>query len=211
VAKPLPQLILASKSPRRRELLRQAGYQFEVIPPTDVDETERPGESPEMMVARLARLKADDVARQIDRGLVLGCDTTVECDGRILGKASDREHARGILLALSGREHRVLSGLCLRPMPVGQPLVRVAQTLLRMDSLSPEQLDEYLAGGQWEGKAGAFGYQDRLGWVHVVEGSKSNVVGLPLETLAEMLELVGSDGAGLSSQTISTQDEGGTS
>ncbi len=191
----LPQLILASKSPRRRELLRQAGYRFEVIPPTDVDETERPGESPEMMVARLARRKVDDVARRIERGLVLGCDTTVECDGHILGKASDREHAREILLALSGREHRVLSGLCLRSVPAGQPLIRVAQTLLRMDPLSPEQLDEYLAGGQWGGKAGAFGYQDRLGWIHVVEGSKSNVVGLPLETLAEMLELVGSDGA----------------
>lgn len=189
MAKPLPQLILASKSPRRRELLRQAGYRFQVIPPADVDETERPGESPEALVARLARQKAADVARRIDRGLVLGCDTTVECDGRILGKPSDREHAREILLALSGREHRVLSGLCLWPVPSAQPVVRAAQTLLRMDPLSPEQLDEYLAGGQWEGKAGAFGYQDRLGWVHVVEGSTSNVVGLPLELLAEMLEL----------------------
>ncbi len=184
---PFPPLILASQSPRRRELLRQAGYRFEVMPPAGVDERELPGESPEALVARLARLKAAEVARRVDRGLVLGCDTVVECEGRILGKPRDRDHAREILLALSGREHRVLSGLCLQPVPAGPPDVRIAQTLLRMDPLSPEQLAEYLAGGQWEGKAGAFGYQDRLGWVHVVEGSESNVVGLPLELLGEML------------------------
>ena len=72
-------------------------------------------------------------------------------------------------------------------MPDGRPAVRVAVTTLRMDDLTPQQLDEYLAGGQWEGKAGAFGYQDGLDWVHVVEGSESNVVGLPMELLAEMI------------------------
>ncbi len=184
-------LILASQSPRRRELLRRAGYRFDVMPPVDVDESARPGEAPEELVARLARRKAADVARRIDRGVVLGCDTVVECEGRMLGKPRDREHARDILLALSGREHRVLSGLCLWPVPGGHPDVRVAQTLLRMDRLTPEQLAEYLAGGQWAGKAGAFGYQDRLGWVHVVEGSPSNVVGLPMELLAEMLHDAG--------------------
>ena len=120
-------------------------------------------------------------------GLILGCDTVAECNGQILGKPADPEHARAMLSTLSGREHRVLSGLCLWRVPDGEPMVDVAVTRLRMDELSPEQLDEYLAGEQWEGKAGAFGYQDGLDWVHVIEGSESNVVGLPMELLAEML------------------------
>jgi septum formation protein len=183
-----PKLILASRSPRRRELLATAGYSFEVHPPSEAAECgvcDR--ETPAELVARLAYQKAGDVARRIDRGLVLGCDTVVECQGRILGKPADLAHAQAMLTTLSGREHRVLSGLCLWPVPGNEPTVRVAVTTLRMDQLTPEQLDEYLAGGQWEGKAGAFGYQDGLDWVHVVEGSESNVVGLPLELLAEMV------------------------
>jgi septum formation protein len=92
-----------------------------------------------------------------------------------------------MLQTLSGREHHVFSGLCLWNLPDGQPQVRVAVTTLRMDTLSDAQVDEYLASGGWKGKAGAFGYQDRLGWVHIIQGSESNVVGLPMELLAEML------------------------
>ncbi len=92
-----------------------------------------------------------------------------------------------MLELLSSREHRVLTGVCLWQRPDGAPFTRVAETTLRMDSLSPELLDEYVASGGWEGKAGGFGYQDRLGWVHVLSGSDSNVVGLPMELLAEML------------------------
>ena len=95
-----------------------------------------------------------------------------------------------MLELLSGHEHRVLSGLCLWPVPHAPPQVRVATSVLRMDRLTPQQLDEYLCGGQWQGKAGAFGYQDGLGWVHLLTGSPSNVVGLPLELLAEMLREV---------------------
>jgi len=156
-----PKLILASRSPRRQELLWEAGYRFEVC---------APGEN-----------------RQVGSGWILGCDTVAECDGRILGKPADEHHARQMLKTLRGREHRVFSGLCLWKLPDAKPLVRVAATTLRMDRLSDRQIEEYLAGGQWKGKAGAFGYQDRLGWVHVIEGSESNVVGLPLELLAEML------------------------
>lgn len=213
-------LILASRSPRRRELLTQAGYRFDVVPPSDEAEEEslRPGESPAELAARLARQKAADVVQRLlaDRGahpicpprqptclltespslagepfaqrvVVLGCDTVVECQGLLLGKPTDREHARQILETLSGQEHRVYTGLCLWPLPVGQPRAEVAVSRLRMDRLRPEQLEEYLQSGQWEGKAGAFGYQDRLGWVHLLEGSESNVVGLPLELLAQML------------------------
>lgn len=181
-------LILASRSSRRRELLAAAGYRFEVRPAADSAESGRlPGESAAELVARLARQKAADVAGQIDAGWVLGCDTVAECDGEILGKPADEQQARKMLQVLSGREHRVLSGLCLWKVPDAQPETRVAVTTLRMDRLTEDQLDEYLAGGAWRGKAGAFGYQDRLGWVHVLEGSESNVVGLPMELLAEML------------------------
>jgi len=187
-----PKLILASRSPRRRELLAAAGYCFEVRPPGEIAEGGLPsGEGPAEFVARAAYQKAADVARQVDKGLIVGCDTVAEYEGVILGKPADRQQARQMLKTLSGRRHRVLSGLCLWNLPDGRTDTRVAVTTLRMDRLADEQLDEYLASGQWEGKAGAFGYQDRLGWVQVIEGSESNVVGLPLELLAEMLAHLG--------------------
>jgi septum formation protein len=184
-------LILASRSPRRRELLSEAGYEFDVVVPDEAAESdggEQASETPEQLVVRLARQKAADVAARVDRGLILACDTVVECGGQILGKPADEEHARTMLHSLSGREHRVLSGLCLWPVPDGEPQVREEITRLRMDRLTPAQIDEYLASGLWAGKAGAFGYQDRHGWLHIVAGSESNVVGLPLELLAEMLD-----------------------
>jgi septum formation protein len=199
--KPLPKLILASQSPRRRELLTAAGYCFEACPPLDdAEDGHQPGETPTELVVRLARQKAADVARRqpaASVGVVIGCDTVVECNGRIFGKPSDAADARAILSALSGQEHHVISGLCLWPLsgtcttagsPAGaSPVTRTAVTTLRMDALTPEQLDAYIAGGEWSGKAGAFGYQDGLDWVHIRTGSPSNVVGLPLELLAEML------------------------
>ena len=184
-----PKLVLASRSPRRRELLSEAGYEFQVVAP---DEAAECGvcsrETPEMLVGRLARQKAANVVAKIAQGLVLACDTVAECEGQILGKPADEAHARRMLQMLSGREHRVLSGLCLWNVPDGAPRVRVAATRLRMDRLAAAEIDDYLASGLWEGKAGAFGYQDRLGWVHVVEGSETNVVGLPMELLEEMLD-----------------------
>ena len=184
-----PRLVLASRSPRRRELLIEAGYDFEVVVP---DEAAECGvcsrETPEKLVARLARQKAANVVPRISSGLVLGCDTVAECNGQILGKPADEEHARQMLQMLSGRDHRVLSGLCLWSVPGCSPQVRIAVTRLRMDCLSAKQVNDYLASGLWEGKAGAFGYQDRLGWIRVIEGSETNVVGLPMELLAEMSE-----------------------
>ncbi len=183
-----PELILASRSPRRSELLSHAGYVFRVVPPSDRAECGVCSrERPPQLVSRLAHQKAADVAGRIDHGLVLACDTVVECQGQILGKPADQEHARAMLLVLSGQEHRVFSGLCLWQVPGGRTTVDVAITTLRMDELTPQQLDEYLASEQWAGKAGAFGYQDGLDWIHVIEGSESNVVGLPMELLAEML------------------------
>ncbi len=190
----MPPLILASQSPRRRELLADAGYAFEVIAPAHDVECGVCSESgPAGLVAELAVRKAaavmSELAAESQRHgqLILAADTVAECDGFILGKPRDEEDARAMLRRLSGREHRVYSGVCLWRIGGGEPLVRVAQTRLRMDELSSEELGSYIASGQWEGKAGAFGYQDRLGWVHVIDGSASNVVGLPLELLADML------------------------
>ncbi|MBN2217761.1 MAG: Maf family protein [Pirellulales bacterium] len=194
-------LVLASRSPRRRELLREAGHVFAVCPADEeaesgVDE----GLGPDRLVQELAYRKAAWVAEAIVSGrlapfpldspsrlIVLGCDTVVECDGQVLGKPVDRADARRMLEALRGRRHRVVSGLCLWPIGEEEPRVGLAATTLRMDPISDGEIDEYLSGGQWRGKAGAFGYQDRTGWIHVVEGSESNVVGLPMELLATML------------------------
>jgi septum formation protein len=182
------ELILASSSPRRRQLLTEAGYRFRVDPPSDTAECGICSqETPPEMVARLAYQKAHDVAQRTAQGIIVGCDTVAECRGQILGKPHNREHAREMLKLLSGREHHVYSGLCLWQRPENHTRVEVEVTKLVMDSLSKEQIETYLDSELWEGKAGAFGYQDGLDWLHVVEGSESNVVGLPLELLSRML------------------------
>lgn len=144
-------------------------------------------ESPPELVARLAYQKAADVGQRVGQGLIVACDTVAECHGQILGKPANEEHARRMLELLSGQEHRVYSGLCVWHFPQGEPDVRIEETRLRMDSLSKMQIAEYLASDLWVGKAGAFGYQDGHDWVHVIEGSESNVVGLPMELLSRML------------------------
>jgi septum formation protein len=184
----LPELILASSSPRRRQLLTEAGYPFRVDPPHESAECGICSrETPPEMVARLAFQKGADVAHRTAQGIVVACDTVAECCGLVLGKPKNRDHAREMLQLLSGKEHRVYSGLCVWPRPGSEHHVQVDVTRLVMDTLSPAMLDDYLATDAWEGKAGAFGYQDGLDWVHITEGSESNVVGLPLELLARML------------------------
>lgn len=179
-------LILASGSPRRRALLTEAGYDFEVSPPPDDEPAPEPNETPTDYVARLARRKAAAVRPRHALGCLLACDTVAELDGRVIGKPNDLPHARRILHSLRGRDHRVHTGLCLWPA-TGDPLLRVATTDLQMDAVSDDDVEEYLDSGLWVGKAGAFGYQDRVEWLHVVRGSESNVVGLPLELLAKLL------------------------
>src|SRR5437588_812326 len=134
---PVPRLILASTSPRRRELLSEAGYHFHVLAPSDEAECgvcsrETPGE----LAARMAYQKAADVVPRVADGIVIACDTVAECQGRILGKPQSREHAREMLTLLSGQTHHVYSGLCLWKRPIGEPILRVATTELRMDSLA---------------------------------------------------------------------------
>jgi septum formation protein len=184
-------LILASRSPRRRQLLAEAGYDFRVIVPNDIAECGLGShETPREFVGRLAYQKARDVAMHLDEGLVLGCDTVAECCGQILGKPKNQQHARDMLQLLRGRDHHVYSGICLWQRPTDETDLQVAVTKLHMEHISDEQLEAYLESHLWEGKAGAFGYQDRLDWLTIIEGSESNVVGLPLELLAEMLTKV---------------------
>lgn len=191
-----PRLILASASPRRRELLAEAGFDFEVRPPSPEAEADaRPGESPVHLVLRLALAKARDVASRAsaeDREkLIVACDTVAACEGQILGKPADEHQARAMLRLLAGRTHEVVSGLCLHPLDGREADVRLARTTLRMDPLGDAEIADYLASGAWQGKAGGFGYQDRLGWIHILEGSPTNVVGLPMELLEQMLRAFG--------------------
>ena len=182
-------LILASTSPRRKHLLTEFGYQFETDPPSDGAECGIcSGETPPELVVRLARQKAVDVAVRYDFAIILGCDTVAECYGQVLGKPRDREDASRMLKLLRGKEHRVHSGVCLWVRPEDQVLLQVDTTTLFMDEVSDQQLENYLDTNKWEGKAGAFGYQDGWDWLHVTKGSETNVVGLPMELLKDMLD-----------------------
>jgi len=183
-------LVLASGSPRRRELLQAAGYVFTVDKPDDSVECGICSrETTPEMVARLAYQKAAAIAPSHGGRFVLAADTLASCRGRILGKPANREHAEEMLRLLSGRSHGVFTGVCLWDVDSGRRLVDVTQTKLRMASLTERTIDDYLESMKWEGKAGGFGYQDGNDWIQVVDGgSESNVVGLPMERLAELLD-----------------------
>ena len=183
-------LVLASGSPRRAELLRSAGYDFSIEVASEEAECGICSrETAPEMVARLAYRKAADVARRITNGLVLAADTVASCQGQILGKPRDVEHAETTLRLLSGRKHDVFTGVCVWSVVKQKCVVDVTRTPLQMDALSEEMLREYLESEKWMGKAGAFGYQDGNDWLKVLSGgSPSNVVGLPMERLAELLE-----------------------
>ncbi len=181
-------IILASSSPRRRQILNDCGFDFDVcIPDEDAEDGICSGETPTEFVARLAYQKARNVAKKFDTGLFLGCDTVAEIQGQILGKPRDRTHAREMLTQLSGEEHRVFSGLCLYQRPGDEFKSNVEVTSLWMAELSESQIEDYLETGLWQGKAGAFGLQDGMDWITLVQGSESNVIGLPLELLKKML------------------------
>lgn len=182
-------LILASGSPRRAQLLRDYGYQFEVrVPSPEAECGMCSQETPPELVARLARQKAADVAPHAESGIVIAADTVAHCHGHILGKPRDRRHAEEMLRLMSGRLHQVYTGIVVWQRPQDWVLQDVVKTDLRMESLSEAALQAYLDTEAWEGKAGAFGYQDGLDWVHIVEGEETNVVGLPMPRLADLLK-----------------------
>jgi len=178
-------LILASASPRRAELLRAAGYAFEIVP-ADIDESAGPGEPPEHYVRRVAAEKARTVLRQFPDCTVLAADTTVVVDGAMLGKPSDDEDARQMLARLSGRAHRVLTGVVVAGG--GREAGAVASTLVRFAVLTPADIDWYVASGEPCDKAGAYGVQGLASrFVDGIQGSYSNVVGLPVALVHALL------------------------
>lgn len=185
-------LVLASQSPRRRELLRSAGFEFDVILPDPSAEPDgdmpEPGEPISAYVRRLAEQKALSVSKSLsDPAIVIGCDTVADVAGQLLGKPRDIEDAARMLKLLSGRKHSVWSGLCLVDSQSGQIATDTAESVLEMSPLSPRQLDEYLTSGAWQGKSGAFGYQDGHPWLKILSGTSDNVVGLPIDLLRSML------------------------
>lgn len=183
-------LILASQSPRRYQLLSEAGYQFEVIVPSENAESGEPeGDPTSIYVTRLAVQKAADVAARVSGpACVIGCDTLADCGGTILGKPRDRAHAESMLRLLSGRKHTVWSGLCLWNTATHEFRVDSDCSELTMAPLTDRMINDYLDSGHWQGKSGAFGYQDGLPWLELTSGTASNVVGLPLDLLRTMLD-----------------------
>ena len=184
-------LFLASASPRRKQLLAESGFAFQILLPDETAEDERlPHELPEEYVRRLAFQKAKNVADKVEQGIILGSDTIVLCGESILEKPVDRNNARKMLQQLRGQVHQVLSGLCLikKANNIETTFLDAATTRLVMKPISDEALESYLDTELWQGKAGAFGYQDGNDWIDILEGSESNVVGLPLELFREMYQ-----------------------
>ncbi len=181
-------LILASASPRRRQLLTEAGYEIEVDP-SGVDEPE-PTEpvDPRKYVAELAFRKAFEVATRRAQGLILAADTTCSVDGLILNKPLDRADAERMIRLQEGRDLDVLTGLVLLDASRQEWLGGVETTVVHVRSLSDAERNEHLDSGRWEGKAGAYGVQDDDPFVTVVRGSWSNVVGLPMERLGRLVD-----------------------
>ena len=173
-------MVLASASPRRLDLLAQIGIVPDQVDPAELDETPLRAELPAQHASRLAEAKARLVAERHPDAFVLGADTVVASGRRILPKAEEERQARACLALLSGRRHRVLGGVCLIA-PNGRVARRLVTTAVTFKRLDRNEIDEYLASGEWQGKAGGYAIQGRAAvFVRELSGSYSNVVGLPL-------------------------------
>ena len=190
-ASPRPPLVLASASPRRLDLLARLGIAPHRVDPADIDETPRKAELPRGLAGRLSRAKAESVAARSPGALVLAADTVVGVGRRILGKPEDAAEARRFLEFLSGRRHRVTTGVAL-VTPDGVVRTRLVETTLAFQRLTDAQMADYVASGEWEGKAGGYAIHQRAEvFVRFLSGSHSNVVGLPLFETAQLLRGVG--------------------
>lgn len=189
-------LILASASPRRKDLLAQMGIVPDKIVPAAIDETPKKDELPRRLVERLACEKARAVARDHAGAFVLAADTVVAVGRRILGKPEDAAEAERCLALLSGRRHKVVGGIALI-RPDGTLASRVVETVVRFKRLAPWEINRYVASGAWKDKAGGYGIQESAeSFVPFLSGSYSNVVGLSLYDTMQML-----DGAGFKKGT----------
>ena len=186
-----PKIVLASASPRRVELLSSAGIEFEVIP-GDVSEDILTGETPEDYVERLARAKAEDVARKTDGRFFIGADTIVLCDGEIMGKPEDSADAERMLNKLSGIPHEVITGFAIYDKERDGVIADTVRTRVYFKQLSDEEIRAYIATGCPFDKAGAYAIQGGAAhMVEKIEGSYTNVVGLPLCEVVETLRRMG--------------------
>lgn len=184
-------LVLASASPRRLELLRQVGVEPAAVDVADIDETPLRKETPRQLAERLAREKARAVAARRPDSFVLGADTVVALGRRVLPKAADAGEVRTCLDLLSGRAHRVLTGVCVIA-PGGREASRLSETRIHLKRLTPQETDGYVASGQGVGKAGGYGVQGLAGgFVLDLHGSYTGVVGLPLYEALCLLEGLG--------------------
>lgn len=186
-----PRLVLASASPRRRDLLQQIGIVADAVIASDIDETPGRCELPAKLAGRLAEAKAKAAARVHAGGFVLAADTVVACGRRVLPKADDAQTAKRCLELLSGRRHRVWGGVAVIA-PDGRMHRRLVMTAVVFKRLAADELTAYLASGEWQGKAGGYAIQGRAAmFVTKIIGSYSNVVGLPLYETAALLRGVG--------------------
>jgi septum formation protein len=187
-------LVLASASPRRLELLRQIGVEPDVVAPSAIDERPRPHELPGPHARRLAREKAEAAARSHPDCFVLAADTVVALGRRVLPKAESEAEARRCLDLLAGRRHRVLTAICLIA-PGGRRVERLVITQVMVKRLSAADKNAYLASGEWRGKAGGYAIQGRAqAFIPWLNGSYSNVVGLPLAETSALLAGLGQGG-----------------
>ena len=188
-------LILASASPRRLDLLRQIGIEPDAVAPADIDETPLKAETPDKHALRLAIGKAQAVAPAHPGAFVLAADTVVGCGRRILPKAEDEATARRCLALISGRRHRVLGGIALIA-PDGRVATRLVESAVAFKRLSPQETETYIASGEWHGKAGGYAIQGRAAsYIRFMSGSYSNVVGLSLYEVHQLLAGFGWEGA----------------
>ena len=183
----LPKLILASRSPRRAEILRAVGWEFESAP-ADIDESVLHKEDATTYVRRLALTKAQVVAHKVKSGLVLGADTTVVIDGQILGQPIDDDDARRMLNLLNGKSHEVITGVALLPAEaIDQSVVSHEMTRVRFAQMSAGEIDWYVSTGEPRGKAGAYGIQGHAGlFVEEIAGDYFNIVGLPVRLVYKL-------------------------
>jgi len=180
-------LVLASASPRRRQLLAEAGYSFEVDPSDVIELDPAPGTSPAEYAAELSWRKAGAVAARRGVGLILAADTVCAVGNEILNKPLDRADAERMIRLQEGRDTEVITGLCLYRAERREWVGAVEVSIVRFRPLDDAERVAYLDSGRWEGKSGGYGVQDHDPFVHVAAGSFSNVVGLPMERLAELL------------------------
>lgn len=188
----IPELILASSSPRRVELLSLIGVTPSRIIPADIDETPLKGELPKQLAVRLAKSKAQKIAAENPGAIVLGADTVVACGRSDLGKPENADDARRMLSLLSGRRHKVFGGLCVIDAS-GKIRTRLCETIVAFRNLSTDDIERYIASNDWQGKAGAYALQGLAAtYVRFLSGAAhSNVIGLSIYDTAQMLETAG--------------------